>query len=442
MSDMEIKHVWSITSPEEEEKFKDANPRKIYNSLATVFTEEEDDVFKTRAGHWMAKTKGNRDYSILNTLIVEGGEEIKVVFKENIRGNTCTGEIEHSSYIYSTEDEISEELKQKNATVISVRKNRRWVQGHEVETGTVVITFNGRERPRSVEIFGRVRETTEHIPKPKRCTKCQQFRHIRRFCTFATSVCARCSEAHETRECTATYRRCINCNGDHWASSWDCPKYKKEQQIEEIRERERTTYRQADYKLSMVNKPKEITHNNVYEAEIQSSAGRGGQNNVWARGRPSSDSAKKFEDLSVSIAELTKQIRMQSEVICLQANILFKVVSKSIFLNTDTELKGDLKRLAKSYEQINIVPSAEENDSDSDSDMVFEEEKQEKNKRKIRGSDNDQHEGLSKKQLKKLKKKQEEEKKSVGSRHTSDSREASSSVKDYLKDTLAAAKVQ
>jgi hypothetical protein len=433
-----VKHIWTIAATDEE-KFKETSARQIYNSLVTVFAKEDDDVFKTRSGQWIAKTKSGRDYSELNTIQIEGGGNIKVILKENIRGITCTGEIEHSSYIYCTEEELKDELKQKNKDILSIRKNKRWVQGQEVETGTVIITFNGRVRPKNVEIFGRSRETTEHIPKPKRCTKCQQFRHIRRFCSFANPVCARCTETHETKDCTATYRKCINCNGEHWASSWECPRYKREEEVEAIRERERLTYRQADYKQSKIDKPKVDTHTNVYATGVATSAGSGRQENVWRGGLPNGAAEVKVDELSSCIAELAKQIKMQSEVIRLQAEVLFKIVSKSIFLNTDIELRGDLKCLAMAYKNLDIDIDRREEEDDSDN-MVFEEEKQDKNKRKLTNTNEEQEQAslqnqqqhMSKRQQKKLKK---QYRRSETSREESTSRESRNSAKYYTKSS-------
>ena len=119
-----VKHIWMIDAADEE-KFKEINPRKIYNSLVTVFVEEDDDVFKTRSGQWIAKTRIGRDYGKLNTILVEGGGSINVIFKENIRGLTCTGEIAHSSLTYSTEEEISTDLIEQNSNIVSVKKNKK-----------------------------------------------------------------------------------------------------------------------------------------------------------------------------------------------------------------------------------------------------------------------------------------------------------------------------
>ena len=85
--------------------------------------------------------------------------------------------------------------------------------------------------------------------------RCQDYRHIR-FCT-APFVCAKCAGSHETHDCTVEKpNKCVNCNGHHWASSWNCPRYKQEQDVEAVRERERTTYNQAEAKIKSNEKNK------------------------------------------------------------------------------------------------------------------------------------------------------------------------------------------
>lgn len=59
---------------------------------------------------------------------------------------------------------------------------------------------------------------------PLRCKKCQRLGHTERFCN-TSHVCAVCGKTHEdTANCSAT-PNCINCMGNHPASSPACPKY-------------------------------------------------------------------------------------------------------------------------------------------------------------------------------------------------------------------------
>ncbi|KAJ6550642.1 hypothetical protein DFH09DRAFT_834203, partial [Mycena vulgaris] len=73
----------------------------------------------------------------------------------------------------------------------------------------------------------RVRKSEDEA---RRCAKCQKYDgHIARECPSEVDVCARCSEAHRTSECTvmdAVSFRCANCEkGGHGPASRECPAF-------------------------------------------------------------------------------------------------------------------------------------------------------------------------------------------------------------------------
>lgn len=64
------------------------------------------------------------------------------------------------------------------------------------------------------------------------CYHCQRFGHIAENCPAKTKgeapVCAKCAGTHNTRDCTSTVKKCINCmrfkKGDceHWSNDMRC----------------------------------------------------------------------------------------------------------------------------------------------------------------------------------------------------------------------------
>ena len=164
--------------------------------------------------------------------------------------------------------------------------------------------------------------------------------------------------------------------------------------MEEIRERERLTYRQAAYKVNRNTPPN----------GVQSYAGAVGSpvtpNRSEQSIRKEMEDMKKEHDLKMGemsglINTLTEEIRKQNEFIRLQAQMIYKIVNKSIFLNTDREMMGYLKDLSDAY---NGTPKEGDSESDEVSDEeVFVEEKS-KNKRKGRESESreEQYQHLSK----------------------------------------------
>ncbi|GFO22887.1 nucleic-acid-binding protein from mobile element jockey [Plakobranchus ocellatus] len=64
-----------------------------------------------------------------------------------------------------------------------------------------------------------------------RCYKCQRDGHGKDMCKKPATVCVRCGKGgHVERDCSAD-PHCVNCRGDHAASSKTCPKFLEEQAI-------------------------------------------------------------------------------------------------------------------------------------------------------------------------------------------------------------------
>jgi hypothetical protein len=71
------------------------------------------------------------------------------------------------------------------------------------------------------------------LTEPKRCLKCQKYRHYISDCKAMEDTCARCGDPHWTALCTtdiATGYQCINCMGNeaigHSTADRECTAYK------------------------------------------------------------------------------------------------------------------------------------------------------------------------------------------------------------------------
>ena len=68
------------------------------------------------------------------------------------------------------------------------------------------------------------------------CFKCQGFNHIAKDCKNAQK-CVRCAGAHKSTECPDKNKdslklKCFNCNGEHVASSKECPKFRDQIKVQ------------------------------------------------------------------------------------------------------------------------------------------------------------------------------------------------------------------
>ena len=99
--------------------------------------------------------------------------------------------------------------------------------------------------PRNLKIGYYIVRVQLYIPNPLRCFQCQKFGHSKRFCKNQIA-CWKCgSEGHDGSECTAETTRCLNCKGDHCASSKSCPIWIQEKDIQRIKTEKGLSYGDA-----------------------------------------------------------------------------------------------------------------------------------------------------------------------------------------------------
>lgn len=173
------------------------------------------------------------------------------------------------------EEEILEELKEKGFAINSVKRmgNR---QGK-----LPMVLVNAEKSEKSKELFdithlGYLKVTTEPKRRPTRgqqCYRCQKFGHVQYRCT-ADEVCVRCAEKHPSKDCprkdkTKFKAKCVNCHGDHPASSVMCPK----NPVNQIKERQnRKSFAAAEVRegISYSQKMGKSTQEKVMGEQIES----------------------------------------------------------------------------------------------------------------------------------------------------------------------------
>ncbi|CAF3196343.1 unnamed protein product [Rotaria sp. Silwood2] len=66
---------------------------------------------------------------------------------------------------------------------------------------------------------------------PVQCYLCLQYNQKAKYCKTKQQVCARCGGNHHVDQCNDLQQnaKCCNCQGDHLATSHDCPKFKEQE---------------------------------------------------------------------------------------------------------------------------------------------------------------------------------------------------------------------
>ncbi|GBM60259.1 hypothetical protein AVEN_248533-1 [Araneus ventricosus] len=143
----------------------------------------------------------------------------------------------------STEEEILEGLSSQGVTAV---KRIFMKKGNTlVATKHVILTFNTTKLPSTVKAGYIYCKTRLYIPKPIRCFKCQRFGHSKTACRGRQTCCKCASVDHPTSDCQSAELLCANCKQPHSADSKDCPQWKKEKRIQEVRTKQNLSYYEA-----------------------------------------------------------------------------------------------------------------------------------------------------------------------------------------------------
>ena len=187
--------------------------------------------------------------------------------------NTSKGVVKdyHKDLFFMSDEDILNELSEQGVTDVSrffLKKD-----GQNIKTNTLFITFNTPTAPKELKIGYYIVKVQMYVPNPLRCFNCQKFGHSKKFCKNPLA-CWKCgSEGHDGSECTAETTCCLNCKGDHCASSKSCPIWIQEKDIQRIKTERGLSYGDArrlvtsqssssvaqSYASAVKNVPKKIT---------------------------------------------------------------------------------------------------------------------------------------------------------------------------------------
>ena len=170
--------------------------------------------------------------------------------------NTSKGVIRCRELVECFEDEILAELRDQG--VIGVHRITIKRDGRTINTWTLILTFSTSTLPEKIKCAFLKVNVSPYIPNPLRCFKCQQYGHHRNNCKHS-AICGRCSGSHEDQECSAA-PQCQNCKGPHPAWSKDCPMWRKEKLIQEVRITRKLTFPEARKIVEQDSQPKGQTY--------------------------------------------------------------------------------------------------------------------------------------------------------------------------------------
>ena len=159
--------------------------------------------------------------------------------------NTSKGVIRdyHQDLRDMTDEEIKKELESQGVTKVSrfiLKKDNK-----EIKTNTLFLNFDSHKPPEKLKIGYYIVNVQPYVPNPLRCFQCQKFGHSKKWCKNQLT-CWKCgSEGHDGGDCTAETVCCLNCKGDHYASSKSCPVWIQEKEIQRVKTEKSLSYGEA-----------------------------------------------------------------------------------------------------------------------------------------------------------------------------------------------------
>lgn len=199
---------------------------------------------KMTSGDILLELKKKEQLEKMSDLTTIG--DIKVTISPHRSLNTCRGVISED-FLNLSDEELLEGFQEQN--VIKVQRITIGRNDEQIPTKHVILTFGTSILPSSLEAGYVKINVRPYMPNPRRCFKCQKFRHASQSCR-GKATCAKCgANDHPLDNCNAS-PRCANCKGDHAAYSRSCPLWRKEKKIIALTVKEKISFYEARKKLS------------------------------------------------------------------------------------------------------------------------------------------------------------------------------------------------
>ena len=200
-------------------------------------------------GSLVIKTNNRKDTKALLKTTTFCGKQVTVSLHKG--RNSCKGTVFAPELRHMSEDGILSDLKGDGVT--HIRRLTTFRDGQRRDTSLLVLTFDSTTLPEKISIGWLRKEVRVFIPNPLRCYKCQRFGHGSSACR-QTARCQKCGEApHEGSDCTSP-TSCLSCGScDHLVSSSQCPVWKEEKRICELKAKSGLSYPEARRQVKAEN---------------------------------------------------------------------------------------------------------------------------------------------------------------------------------------------
>ena len=227
-----------VVGDEETVDFSKVNPFLIARAISLRIKASPKSTRKVNGG---LLVETSSDVQTQRLLELKKIGDLSVVVSPHERLNNSQGVVVCADLLNCTEKEIEEEMR--CSGVIHCRRLTAVKDGVRRSLPTHVLTFDRPIIPEYVIAGIHRLSVRPFVPSPMRCFRCQRYGHTATRCK-REPLCACGQQVHEDSECGPN-PVCVNCGGAHSAKSRNCPMYKLEVQIQELKIKKNISYTEA-----------------------------------------------------------------------------------------------------------------------------------------------------------------------------------------------------
>ena len=244
-TDSGVTDAWArfllIESEDEDKPLSKVSPFAINKWLQSISTSGFQSIKKLRSGAILVDCANERASRFLRSLKDPAIIQVPVKVKVHSTLNSSKGVIKCRDLQGIPEIDIRKELESEG--VMDVHRVTISRESGKIETNTLFLTFATPNPPASIKIgFLRV-PVTPYVPSPLRCFKCQKYNHTSKTCRYS-ETCRNCAQAKHDGKCVQP-AKCVNCEGNHPASSKECPVWIRECEIQKVKSEKKCSFSEA-----------------------------------------------------------------------------------------------------------------------------------------------------------------------------------------------------
>jgi len=204
--------------------------KALFAQIGTLKT-----IKRLQRGDILAETESQVYSTKLQHLSKLGG--VRVQITPHCSLNTCKWVICSQEVAACSVEEIIWELKPQGVPPSQVWKM-------DVQPDVQILSFALSRPPQHIKAGYICLPVKLYIPNRLRCYKCQKYEHGSNTCCGSV-VCVRCGATdHDDNGCNCEIK-CANCDGNHMASSKECPVWVREKKVQQIRVEKGCTFPKA-----------------------------------------------------------------------------------------------------------------------------------------------------------------------------------------------------